>query len=182
MCTGIIHENYKLFVNPLFKTNWFCTRDRANSSGAMDPSLGSKTALTSPHILAGELLKTGRYRRQTHSDTDERDETATRLDMSSGERNNKPEDERQAARFTDATGRMDSGGLTAPDSASGSEGVWQCRRRTLRVMQPPWEGGGVTVERSTQTAIVAPCTMARCRCRWVSLEYVSLDLLRYCSI
>ena len=25
MCTGIIHENYKLFVNPLFKTNWFCT-------------------------------------------------------------------------------------------------------------------------------------------------------------
>ena len=113
----------------------------------MDPSLGSKTALTSPHILAGELLKTGRYRRQTHSDTDERDETATRLDMSSGERNNKPEDERQAARFTDATGRMDSGGLTAPDSASGSEGVWQCRRRTLRVMQPPWEGGGVTVER-----------------------------------
>ena len=25
MCTGIIHENYKLFVNPLFKTNWLCT-------------------------------------------------------------------------------------------------------------------------------------------------------------
>ena len=25
MCTGIIHKNYKLFVNPLFKTNWFCT-------------------------------------------------------------------------------------------------------------------------------------------------------------
>ena len=25
MCTGIIHENYKLFVNPLFKTNLFCT-------------------------------------------------------------------------------------------------------------------------------------------------------------
>ena len=21
----MIHENYKLFVNPLFKTNWFCT-------------------------------------------------------------------------------------------------------------------------------------------------------------
>ena len=25
LCTGIIHENYKLFVNPLFKTNQFCT-------------------------------------------------------------------------------------------------------------------------------------------------------------
>ena len=25
MCTGIIHKNYKLFVNPLFKINWFCT-------------------------------------------------------------------------------------------------------------------------------------------------------------
>ena len=24
MCTGVIHENYKLFVNPLFKTIWFC--------------------------------------------------------------------------------------------------------------------------------------------------------------
>ena len=25
LCKGIIHENYKLFVNPLFKTNQFCT-------------------------------------------------------------------------------------------------------------------------------------------------------------
>ena len=25
LCTGIIHEDYKLFVNPLSKTNQFCT-------------------------------------------------------------------------------------------------------------------------------------------------------------
>ena len=25
LCTGIIHKNYKLLVNPLFKTNQFCT-------------------------------------------------------------------------------------------------------------------------------------------------------------
>ena len=25
MCTRMILSNYKLFVNPLFKTNWFCT-------------------------------------------------------------------------------------------------------------------------------------------------------------
>ena len=31
MCTGMIHENYKLFVNPLFKTNWFCTYIRCVS-------------------------------------------------------------------------------------------------------------------------------------------------------
>ena len=33
-----------------------------------------------------------------------------------------------------------------------------------------------------ETATVALYVTVRCRCRWVSLEYVSLDLLRYGSI
>ena len=31
MCTGIIHKNYKLFVNPLFKTN--CMRAEVKARG-----------------------------------------------------------------------------------------------------------------------------------------------------
>ena len=83
MCTGIIHENYKLFVNPLFKTNWFgsanplrsafYTCQPTRSHPFLLPILGRCSRCSHPSDLglgldlgnAQEAAESGRKRRPT---------------------------------------------------------------------------------------------------------------------